>query len=277
MSVRAVFPAIAGLATLFAVAVALFWTFQRSLIYFPGRNLLYSREEALPAARDVSFAAHDGTRLAGWLLEGPQRPGPRTIVLVCNGNAGDRSLRGSLADAIATSGASVLLFDYRGYGGNAGSPSEAGLVADALAARRFLDELPEYRGARIVYFGESIGSGVALGLAAKRPPDAIILRSPFPSLVDVGRLHYPFLPVRLMLRDRYESKGIASALRCPALVIAGGADRVIPESLSREVFDALPGPKRLLVVPGADHNDAALIHGTEVVAAISTFLGGQLP
>lgn len=258
-----------AVALLFLVVIALFWALQASLIYYPGRTLLVSREAALPRARDVTFQAVDGIRLAGWLLDGEKRA---TVVLVFNGNAGDRSLRAGLATAIATSGASVLLFDYRGYGGNPGTPTEAGLRKDALAARDLLDGLPEHTGARIVYYGESLGSAVALGLAAERPPDAIILRSPFPSLADVGRLHYPFLPVKLMLRDRYEGLATASALRCPALVIAGSGDRIIPERLSRRVFDALPGPKRFVLVPGADHNDAELVDGSIVTAEIAGFL-----
>jgi fermentation-respiration switch protein FrsA (DUF1100 family) len=259
-----------AIAILFLVVVALFWAFQASLIYYPSPALLVSREHALPRARDVAFQADDGTRLAGWLLDGEGRA--RNVVLVCDGNAGDRSLRAGLATMIASSGASVLLFDYRGYGGTPGTPTEAGLRADALAARRFLDGLPGHAGARVVYYGESLGTAVALGLAAERAPDAIILRSPFPSLADVGRFHYPYLPVRLLLHDRYERMEPASRLRCPALVIAGSGDRIIPAAMSRRVFDALSGPKRFLLVPDADHNDAALVDGPAVTAEIARFL-----
>jgi len=260
------------LALLFIVVVALFWVFQRSLIYAPSRSLTVRRQTALPRAREVTLRTGDGLSLGGWFLDATGSAARRTVVLVFDGNAGDRSLRASLASAIATSGAAVLLFDYRGYGGNPGAPTERGLRQDALAARGFVDHLAGYESARVVYYGESLGTGVALGLASERPPDAIILRSPFPSLAEVGRIHYPLLPVRLMLRDRYEGLAWASSLRCPALVIAGGSDRVIPETLSRKVFGALAGPKQFLLVPNADHNDAELIEGPRVTAAMSEFL-----
>ncbi len=107
-------------------------------------------------------------------------------MLVCNGNAGDRSMRADLAAALNRHGLSVLLFDYRGYGGNPGRPSEDGLAADARAAQAWLAGQPDVDPNRIAYFGESLGAAVAIGLAVQRPPAALVLRSPFTSLADVG-------------------------------------------------------------------------------------------
>jgi uncharacterized protein len=254
------------------VVLALVWVFQRKLVYLPSAALLYPRDEVLPEARDVVLATEDGLRLGAWFLEGAQGGGRKTLVLVCNGNTGDRSLRAALARGIAATGASVLLFDYRGYGGNPGSPSEEGVRSDARAARSFLDTLPGHEQARIVYFGESLGSAVALGLAAERPPDAIVLRSPFPSLVELGRLHYPFLPVRLLLQDRFECIAAAKGLRCPAVVIVGEADRVIPAAISKRLFEAIASEKKLVPVPGADHNDPDLCDGPAVISSFRELL-----
>ncbi|MDP9397752.1 MAG: alpha/beta hydrolase, partial [Actinomycetota bacterium] len=113
---------------------------------------------------------------------------------------------------------------------------------------------------------------VAIGLAAEHPPAALVLRSPFASLADVGRLHYPYLPVRSLLEDRYDSVGRIAAVASPLLVVAGGADRIIPVQQSRQLYDAAREPKRYLEIPGADHNDAVLLAGDHVVHEILAFV-----
>ncbi|MGH3563545.1 MAG: alpha/beta hydrolase, partial [Mycobacterium sp.] len=175
---------------------------QRRLIYFPSRDPVPPAASVLPGGEDVILETDDGIRLGAWYIPAPSR-GP--AVLICNGNAGDRMMRVPLAAALSRAGLSVLLFDYRGYGGNPGSPSEHGLAADARAARAFLAAHPEVDPHRIAYFGESLGAAVAVRLALESPPAALVLRSPFTSLADVGRLHYPWLPVGTLLVDRYPS------------------------------------------------------------------------
>jgi fermentation-respiration switch protein FrsA (DUF1100 family) len=125
---------------------------------------------------------------------------------------------------------------------------------------------------RLVYFGESLGSAVAVRLAVEHPAHAVILRSPFTSFVDMGRLHYPFLPVRWLLRDRYPSLDRIAQIASPLLVIAGSNDAIVPISQSRRLFEAAREPKRLVIVEGADHNDEALGAGPQVVAAVTGFL-----
>jgi uncharacterized protein len=193
-------------------------------------------------------------------------------VLVCNGNGGDRSMRADLGAALTRLGLAVLLFDYRGYGRNPGRPTEEGLAADARAALAYLAGRPEVDPERMVYLGESLGAAVALRLATERPPAALVLRSPFASLVEVGRRHYPVLPVSLLLRDRYDSAALAGRLAAPLLVVAGGRDRIVPASHSRRLFAAAPEPKRLVVLEGADHNDHDLLAGPRLVDALRSFL-----
>lgn len=188
------------LAGLFLILLILAWLFRRKLIYLPDTTPLSSASAFDTRAREVSFETEDGLRLEAWLV----RPSgaPSAAVLVFHGNGGDRATRLPLAQALAAQGHGVLLTDYRGYAGNPGRPSEKGLRAGARAARRWLvgeGFAPE----RLVHFGESRGSGVAVTLAAEHPPAALVLRSPFTSLDDLAAHHYPFLPARLLLRDRY--------------------------------------------------------------------------
>jgi fermentation-respiration switch protein FrsA (DUF1100 family) len=193
-------------------------------------------------------------------------------VLVFNGNAGNRAYRAPLAVALRRHGINALLFDYRGYGDNPGAPTERGLASDARAARAYLLTRSDVDTTRLVYLGESLGTGVAVDLAAEHAPSALILRSPFTSLSDVGQHHYPFLPVRLLLRDRFDSLARIGHVRVPLLVIAGDRDGIVPTAHSRRLFEAASEPKTLLIVKNADHNDEALLAGDEMVGAIVRFI-----
>ena len=166
----------------------------------------------------------------------------------------------------------VLLVDYRGYGGNPGTPSESGFAADSRAALAYLVGRSDVDASRLVYFGESLGAAVAVGLAVEHPPAALILRSPFTSMADAGQYHYPFLPVRLLLQDRFPSIDRIHRIRSPLLVIAGERDRIVPIQQSRRLYEAASDPKTLVVVPEADHNDYELLAGDEMIRAIVRFL-----
>jgi uncharacterized protein len=284
-----------------AASVGLLWVFQRRLIYLPSPGPVPPAATVLPGAEDVAFTTADGLRLRGWFVPGAFVPGAverpartpfpsatlpdgappkrdpglaRPAVLVCNGNGGNRAMRAELARALSRMGLAVLLFDYRGYGGNPGHPSEAGLAADARAALDHLAGRPEVDPERVVYFGESLGAAVALRLATERPPAALVLRSPFASLAEVGRRHYPMLPVSLLLRDRYDSAALVGRVRAPLLVVAGGRDRIVPAGHSRRLFAAAPEPKRLVVLDDADHNDPELHDGPRLLAELRAFLAG---
>ena len=245
--------------------LALAWSQQRRLIYFPSRGPAPPAAALMPYGRDVVLETEDGIRLGAWYL-----PGGRSAVLVFNGNAGDRSMRAALASALNRMGHSVLLFDYRGYGGNPGRPSEDGLAADARAAQAWLAAQSGVE--RIAYFGESLGAAVAVGLAVQRPPAALVLRSPFTSLPDVGAVHFPWLPVRRLLLDRYPSIERIASVSAPLLVIAGDRDDIVPMSLSGRLYDAASQPKQFVLVPGAGHNDPALLDGPQMLDEIAGFL-----
>jgi uncharacterized protein len=255
------------------VGVAVLWAIQRGLIYFPSGDPGSPADAGLPQAETVALTTHDGLTLGGWFVPASE-PATATTVLVFNGNGGNRALRAPLAAQLARQGIAALLFDYRGYGGNPGTPSEKGLASDAHAALRYVASRRDVDADRIVYFGESLGSGVAVGLAIERPPFALILRSPFTSLVDVGRLHYPFLPVALVLRDRFPSLVRIATIGSPLLVIATDKDDVVPTAQSERLYNAAASPKRLVIIEGAGHNDDEILAGRRVIAAIVEFLNG---
>jgi fermentation-respiration switch protein FrsA (DUF1100 family) len=247
-----------------AVMLGLLWLFQRNLIYLPSQEVLAPPVDV----EEVTYETEDGLILTGWYLQAQDQRGS---VIVFNGNAGNRSHRLSLGEALVAAGHSVLLTDYRGYGGNPSSPSEEGLGMDARAARQYLRVRAP--GSPIAYFGESLGAAVAVDLAVEEPPVALILRSPWTSLSDVAGVHYPYLPASLLLRDRYPSLDRISAVNSPLLVIAGTEDTIVPISQSRQIYEAAGEPKQLLIIEGAGHNDSALLNGEEMIQRTAEFLG----
>jgi fermentation-respiration switch protein FrsA (DUF1100 family) len=263
---RAVVLAAASVAALAVLAVAALWALQRQLVYLPDRDPVPAARTILADASDVVLRTEDGLELGAWYL--PAKTAGAPAVLVASGNGGSRDLRAPLARGLAARGISVLLFDYRGYGGNAGSPSEQGLARDVRAARRFLLEEVRVPPDRLLYFGESLGAAVVTELATQHPPAALVLRSPFEDLASVGSVHYPFLPVRALLKDRFPVAQHLAEVEAPTTVVYGTADSIVPPGQSRKVAAAAANLHRLVSVSGADHNDLALVSGEAVVQAV---------
>jgi pimeloyl-ACP methyl ester carboxylesterase len=252
------------------VVIGMLWWQQRQLIYFPDASSVPPAGEVIEGARDVTLRTDDGLELGAWFV--PAAPGPgatdrRMGVLVAPGNGGNRAGRAGFAEELRRRGLAVLLMDYRGYGGNPGSPSEEGLARDAMAAAEALEELG-YPAERTIYFGESLGSGVVTALQARRPPAGMVLRSPFTELADVGARHYPWLPVRLLLRDRFPVVDHLAESEVPVTVVYGDRDSVVPTDLSARVADEAPALAERVVIAGADHNDAVMF-GPQVAGAVA--------
>jgi fermentation-respiration switch protein FrsA (DUF1100 family) len=288
----------------YVIICLLMLVFQRRFMYHPGRTDRITLEEALLPegfVHDVAIATPDGLTLHGWHFSAGRvcrsekecdrllaSDAAAPVVLFFHGNAADR--RNRVQDSLAFTGerAHVFLIDYRGYGENDGSPSEDGL---ALDARALWDYVTESRGVppeRVVLYGESLGGGVAVRLAAElceegAPPAGLILRSTFSSMVDAGRAHFPWLPVRLMLRDRYRSDEYIRAVTCPLLFIHGTADEVVPYELGRKLYEIAPDesadgrPKEFITIEGAGHNDSLLGPGSESEQALADFLRNAMP
>lgn len=254
------------------LVLGVLWLVQRKLIYFPDDSPVPSAER-VEGASDVTLDTSDGLRLGAWLVA-PRLPDRRVAVLVANGNAGNRAMRLPLARALADRGFTVLLFDYRGFGGNEGSPSESGLALDARAAYHHL--ALKFPAERIIFYGESLGAAVVTELATEHRPGGLVLRSPFASMSAVAGHHYPFLPVQMLLRDRYPLADQVSGIRTPTLIVYGTADATVPPAQSRTVAQRAGGPVTVVAIAGADHNDASLLAGPELITAIVA-LADQMP
>ncbi len=256
------------LVVLIGMVIAVLWAIQRQLIYYPDETRVPPAGEVIDGARDVTVHTEDGLDLGAWFVPaaGPAPEAPMAV-LVAPGNGGNRAGRAGLALELSARGLAVLLMDYRGYGGNPGKPSEEGLAADAIAASRALEMLG-YPPERTIYFGESLGAGVVAALQVRRPPAGIVLRSPFTELADVGAHHYPFLPVRLLLRDRFPVVEHLSSSTVPVTVIYAEHDSVVPSALSASVADAAAVLVERLVIRGADHNDPVMF-GPRVAEAVA--------
>ena len=241
------------------------WLAQDRLIFFPQP---ISGVAPLPQqTRSLDVVADDGTRLAGFFVPAATTPAPALIYF--GGNAEEISW--TLADRRWPAAWSRAALNYRGYGTSEGKPGERELVADALALFDAIAARDDVDARRVVVVGRSLGTGVAVQLAAARPVAGVVLISPFDSLVAVGRTHYPWLPVDWLLRHRFDARAAGARVAAPLLAIVGSDDRIIPPARSRALYDAWGGPKRWVEVSGADHND--LGGGPPMWDAIGRFLG----
>ncbi len=202
---------------------------------------------------DAWFRAADGTRLHGWYVP---RPGGRAAVLFCHGNAGNITHRaGALEMLHRRAGASVLIFDYRGYGRSEGRPNGANVLADARAARHWLAGREKIAEGDVVVMGESIGGAVAVDLAARDGARALVLESTFDNLPDVAAYHFPWLPVRWLMRTWLDSAAIIGQYHGPLFQSHGDADTIVPFQFGRRLFEAGNQPKQFLLLAGHDHNE----------------------
>ena len=235
-----------------SIVVALYLA-QRSMIYFPDKHVA-----ELPTLTDINVevltvTTEDDLNLRGWHVQA--KPNQPTIVFF-HGNASrhEASLWKSLP-FIESQGYGFLSIGYRGYGGNAGKPSEQGFYADS---RAFINALIKSGVAEndIILYGQSIGTGVAVQMATEYPnARAIILESPYTSLVDVAAAKYFFVPVRLLLKDRFDSLSKIPDIKTPTLIIHGRNDRIIPFKYGQTLYDAANAPKKLIALDGVGHND----------------------
>lgn len=246
--------------------MGLLWTFQRSLIYLPDTSTPRSAGEVIAGAQDVTLHTEDVLDLGAWLVPPSAATTDREIaVLYLPGNGGNREGRAGIAQLLAERGFTVLMVDYRGYGGNPGSPSEEGTGLDALAGVQALKEAG-FPLQRVIYFGESIGTGVAARLQAVAEPAGVVLRSPFTDLAAVASHQVFGLPVGWLLKDRYPVVEDLSRTDVPVTVIYGDDDTIVPTALSKQVAASAPNLVEELEVTG-DHNDAVM-YGAQVADAV---------
>ncbi len=280
--------------------VALVTSYQRSLIYQPQScERLWANKAGLPqAVADVTVTSHDGLNLYGWHViagssarskpvdAGQALSDDRPVVLYFPGNGGNRARRFEQLSTLASLNAHVVLVDYRGYADNAGKPTEEDFARDARSVWNHLTLTCSVPADRIVIYGESLGGGVATRLASELcleqiEPGGLIAQSTFNSLVAVAKFHFPWLPVSLVLVDRFPSDKRIASVTCPLLQIHGTEDTIVPFRFGQQLFDAAPATsakgvaKRQFVLPQTDHNDVysdALNPGSSLVAELKRFL-----
>ncbi|WP_285905838.1 alpha/beta hydrolase [Pseudodesulfovibrio pelocollis] len=260
------------LAVMYLCLAAWVYLTQRRLLYFPTRSVVATPADAGLAFEDVLLVNGLGTELHGWWLPHPKA---RFTLLFCHGNGGNISHRLESLRIFHDLGLSVLIFDYSGYGRSQGEPSETATRADARAAWDWLFERGVEPGSVIV-FGRSLGGAVAAGLAAQvvaqgAAPAGLIVESTFTSVPDMGARLYPWLPVRLLARDRYDAAEALTGLRIPALFVHSPADEIVPHALGRALFEGYQGPKSFLALRGG-HNDGFLLSGRDYTDGLARFL-----
>ena len=259
--------ALAGYATL----VGIMFFGQRKLMYHGGATVPTPAEYGVADMRPVGLKTADGLELLAW-YRAPTDEALLTIVYY-HGNAGHIGHRADKARPYLDAGFGVLLVTYRGYSGNPGEPSEAGFYHDARAALGFLDG-EGVPAERIVVYGESLGSGVAVQMASERRLGAVVLEAPFTSMADIGAFHYWYVPARYLVRDRFDSVAKIKDIGAPLLVVHGERDRVVPTRFGRELFDAAVEPKESLFPAQAGHNNLYDHGAAEVVIE---FLKRRIP
>ena len=229
-------------------------------------------EQTTVLVQDAKFAAEDGTKLHGWYVRHPQ---PKAHALVLHGNGGNVTL---LADSLRVlnhrHNVSALALDYRGYGRSEGKPTEDGVLQDARAARHWLAQKEGIAEKDIVLMGQSLGGGVAIDLAAKDGCRGLVVSGTFTSIVDVAEHHFNWLPMRWFLSSKMDSLSAIKNYQGPLLLAHGDADEVVPYKQGVALFDAAPGPKKMVTNFGGKHNDPL---PEEYRTALDEFIAGLPP
>jgi len=251
---------------MYLTIVLLMMLMENSMIFFPARYPNGFWDPPGLEFEDAWFTTADGTKLHGWYVP---HDSPRAVLLFAHGNAGNISHRYDLLQELHELGVATLAFDYRGYGRSSGEPSEQGVLADARAARKWLAERAGVKEQDIVLMGESLGGGVMVDLAAHDGARGLILENTFTSLPDVAAYHYPWLPVRMLMRTRLDSAAKIGQYHGPLLQLHGDADTIIPYQVGQQLFAAANEPKTFVTIRGGDHNDQRT---PEAIRAIDEFL-----
>jgi uncharacterized protein len=245
---------------------------QRRLMYFPSRTRVVPAAAGLADVEEKLLHTPDGERVLAWY--GKARPGQPTL-LYFHGNGGSLFERAERVRRFMGAGWGIYIMTYRGYGGSSGSPSEAANVADAGLA---YDDVTAQGVAaeKLFLYGESLGTSIAARIALDRPAAGLVLEAPFTSAVAVGARAYPYLPVALLLKDRYETDTYIARVRVPLLILHGERDRTTPVAMGRELYRLARAPKRLAIFPNGGHSDLYLAdHGA--LSVMKDWMSGLRP
>lgn len=244
-----------GLIILYLLACTAVFIFQRRLMYNPYFHVNTPHRNQSPDLEKITLQTNDGLKLISYYKAPKTKPDGELYptILYLHGNTGPAGDAAHKLIPIVDAGYGVLLLEYRGFGPNPGKPTEKGLIADAEAGLHFI-HLKQGKKAKVIYYGMSMGTGVANGLAEKRPPAGLILECGFTSMTDAARHHYFMFPVKYMIKDTFESKRRIQTLQAPLLVLHGQKDGTVPVEQGKEIFETAPvQDKTLKLYPDAAH------------------------
>jgi uncharacterized protein len=259
--------AIAALCVYVGIASVLYVT-QRSLMYFPDTEHVTPTQAGLPRVEEVALTAADGVGSTVWHVA-PTNDKP--IILYFHGNGGALHHRAERFKRLIAEGIGLVALEYRGFGGNSGSPSEHGLIADAQTAYAFA--AARYPAKQIVLWGESLGTGVAVAIAAEKPVGRVILEAPFTSTAAVASLHYWYMPVRLLMKDQFRSDERIGKVTAPLLILHGFQDKTVPYEMGEQMFELANQPKHIVKFLDGGHED---LDANGALNAVARFLAGDL-
>ncbi|MGE5266492.1 MAG: alpha/beta hydrolase [Deltaproteobacteria bacterium] len=265
--------ALKGIALIAGLALVVHFgtqTVQQRLLYFPDTRRTTPDEVDLPDVQERELVMGDGARVLTWW--GSAKEGQPTL-LYFHGNGGSIATRSERIRKYMAHGYGIVMMTYRGFGGSTGVPSERANISDAKEVYDAL-RASGVPASEIVVYGESLGTGVATQLAAEKEVAGLILDAPYTSIVDLAALHYPHLPARWLMTDRYESLSAAGGVTAPVLIVHGEADDVIPVEMGRQLAAALKGAVQVATFPGAGHSDHYMFGSYDVIYA---WLARQFP
>ena len=248
--------------------LALLFVFQEKMVFMPRKAVYDTPGSSGLTYEEVYLVTNDKIKIHGWYVPHPEALG---TLLFFHGNAGNISHRLDSISIFHDIGLSVFIIDYRGYGNSDGRPSEQGTYRDAMAAWDYLVGERRLQPDEIIVFGRSLGGAVAAWLAAMITPAAVILESTFTSIGDMGKHHYPFLPVSRISRIHYPVDEYISSFNCPVLIIHSPQDEVVPFGLGQRLFESAQEPKMFLSISG-DHNNGFSLSRDVYVKGIKQFL-----
>lgn len=226
---------------------------EHMFLYFPDNEIVMTPANMRLDFEDVFFPAEDGTKLHGWYLPGEAG---KPVIVFCHGNAGNISHRVDNLRLFRELGLAVFIFDYRGYGKSQGKATEQGTYSDMRGALSWLKN-KGWKNEQMIYFGRSLGAGVATQLALEQPPGGLVLESPFTSIKAMGQHHYAllWLIAGWAIDAKYENLTKVAKLKSPLLVFHGEQDDIVPIDFGKQLFQAAAKPKWFHAIPRAGHND----------------------
>lgn len=265
--------------TLIIIIVGLFLAFavflyfsQGRLVFVPGRTIEVTPDEVGLAYEDLYLTSSRGEKINAWYFPGDSLPATAKTVLFCHGNAGNMSDRLETAQFLLDLGLKVMFFDYRGYGLSDGQPTEENVYADALTAYQWLRDTKHVPPGDIFIFGRSLGGAVAIELALQTESAGLVVESAFSSAADMGKLLYPFMPVKLLIRYRFDSKTRIGRVNCPVLINHSPDDALIPYEMGRTLFELAPADKRFIDLTGG-HNELGYYDNPLYINGLREFFG----